>query len=91
MFFIRLALAGSTLPENAQIVADSDTILFPGTPQESDLNVEDIDFRRGDNNAGRIEILLSDPAIPIDVHEQGTMLIVDIMGTDIDDAFIKAS
>jgi len=40
-----------------------------------------IDFRRGENGAGRIIVKLSDRATPVDLHQQGGQLMVDFGGT----------
>jgi type IV pilus assembly protein PilQ len=38
-----------------------------------------IDFRRGKNGEGRIQVDLSDPGVGIDIRQQGTSLIVDFL------------
>jgi type IV pilus assembly protein PilQ len=43
--------------------------------------LRDIDFRRGKNGEGRIQVDLSDPGIGIDIRQQGTTLIVDFLKT----------
>jgi type IV pilus assembly protein PilQ len=45
--------------------------------------LRDIDFRRGKNGEGRIQIDLSDPGIGIDIRQQGTALIVDFLRTNL--------
>jgi type IV pilus assembly protein PilQ len=45
--------------------------------------LRDIDFRRGQNGEGRIEVDLSDPGIGIDIRQQGTNLIVDFLKTSL--------
>ena len=45
--------------------------------------LRDIDFRRGKNGEGRIQIDLSDPGIGIDIRQQGTTLIVDFLKTSL--------
>jgi type IV pilus assembly protein PilQ len=45
--------------------------------------LRDIDFRRGNNGEGRIEVDLSDPGIGIDIRQQGTDLIVDFLKTSL--------
>lgn len=44
-------------------------------------SLRDIDFRRGKNGEGRIQVDLSDPGIGIDIRQQGTTLIVDFLKT----------
>ena len=45
--------------------------------------LRDIDFRRGKNGEGRIQVDLSDPGIGIDIRQQGTTLIVDFIKTSL--------
>ncbi|MDX8379239.1 MAG: type IV pilus secretin PilQ [Gallionella sp.] len=42
-----------------------------------------IDFHRSKNGAGRIQVDLSDSDVGIDIHRQGTKLIVDFMKTNL--------
>lgn len=45
--------------------------------RSSGNNINLIDFRRGDNNAGRIMISLSNPDVPVSLVEQGGKIIID--------------
>ncbi len=45
--------------------------------------LRDIDFRRGKNGEGRIQVDLSDSGIGIDIRQQGTALIVDFLKTNL--------
>src|SRR3989338_4344748 len=47
------------------------------------FTLRDIDFRRGKNGEGRVQIYLSDPGIGIDIRQQGTLLIVDFLNTSL--------
>ncbi len=42
-----------------------------------------VDFRRGKNGEGRIQVDLSDPGVGIDIHRQGTRLIVEFLKTNL--------
>src|SRR3990170_2329088 len=46
-------------------------------------NLRDIDFHRGKNGEGRIQVDLSDSGIGIDIRQQGTVLIVDFLKTNL--------
>jgi type IV pilus assembly protein PilQ len=46
-------------------------------------SLRDIDFRRGKNGEGRVQVDLSDPGIGIDIRQQGTTLIVDFLKTSL--------
>ena len=52
-------------------------------PGEAQHVLRDVDFRRGTNGEGRIVIDLSDPATGIDIRQQGKVLIVDFIRTQI--------
>jgi type IV pilus assembly protein PilQ len=43
--------------------------------------LRDIDFHRGKNGEGRIQVDLSDPTIGIDIKQQGATLIIDFLKT----------
>ncbi|MFA6920948.1 MAG: type IV pilus secretin PilQ [Gallionella sp.] len=45
--------------------------------------LSNVDFRRGKNGEGRIQVDLSDPGVGIDIHRQGTKLIVDFLKTNL--------
>ena len=45
--------------------------------------LRDVDFRRGKNGEGRIQVDLSDPGIGIDIRQQGTTLIIDFLKADL--------
>ena len=44
-------------------------------------SLQDIDFRRGVNGEGRIEVLLSEPGAAVDVHTQGERIVVEFIKT----------
>lgn len=45
--------------------------------------LRDVEFRRGKNGEGRIQVDLSDPGVGIDIRQQGTTLIVDFQKTSL--------
>jgi len=51
------------------------------SPDVQKHTLRDIDFHRGKNGEGRIQVDLSDPGIGIDIRQQGTTLIVDFLKT----------
>jgi type IV pilus assembly protein PilQ len=46
-------------------------------------SLRDVDFHRGSNGEGRIQVDLSDPGVGIDIRQQGTTLIVDFLKTSL--------
>jgi len=45
--------------------------------------LSDLDFRRGKNGEARIQVDLSDSGVGIDIHRQGTKLVVDFLKTNL--------
>lgn len=46
-------------------------------------SLRDVDFHRGRNGEGRIQVDLSDPSVGIDIKQQGKSLIVDFLKTSL--------
>lgn len=46
-------------------------------------SLRDVDFHRGKNGEGRIQVDLSDPNVGIDIRQQGKVLIVDFLKTSL--------
>lgn len=65
-------------------VADSKVSRFaeakPGTQKHS---LRDVDFHRGKNGEGRVQIDLSDPNVGIEIKQQGKTLVVDFLKTSL--------
>ncbi len=70
-------------------IGEADQLQVAGTPasnvgkptstvaRSSGTNIDRIDFRRGDNSAGRILISLSNPDTPVSLVEQGGKIVID--------------
>lgn len=68
----------------ADRVAVGSTSRFAEAKQGAQKHIlRDVDFRRGKNGEGRIQVDLSDPGIGIDIRQQGTTLIVDFLKTSL--------
>jgi type IV pilus assembly protein PilQ len=68
----------------ADVAPINDNARFAETKQGTQKHtLRDIDFRRGENGEGRIQVDLSDPGIGIDIRQQGTTLIVDFLKTNL--------
>ena len=52
-------------------------IMQPSSPVSKEGIIDSIDFRRGDNNSGRVLISLSEPNTPISLVESGGRIIVN--------------
>src|SRR5574340_65956 len=70
--------------KSADLAATSITSRFAEAKKDAQKHsLRDIDFRRGKNGEGRIQIDLSDPGVGIDIRQQGTTLLVDFLKTDL--------
>ena len=67
-------VTSAQVASSAPAAAAQPTLSAPGS---SDNAVNAIDFRRGDNNAGRVMVSLSNPDTPISLAEQGGRIIID--------------
>jgi type IV pilus assembly protein PilQ len=68
----------------AEVAAAGSSARFAEAKQGTQQHeLRDIDFHRGKNGEGRIQVDLSDPGIGIDIRQQGTMLIVDFLKTNL--------
>ncbi len=63
--------------ESALITTSQDNVLG-----SSDF-VENIDFRRGEDGAGRVVITLSDPSTAVDTRQEGNRVVVRFFGTQL--------
>jgi type IV pilus assembly protein PilQ len=48
--------------------------------QGAALSVTGVDFRRGEQGEGRVVITLSDPSVPVDLHQEAGKVVVDLFG-----------
>ncbi len=52
-------------------------------------SIENIDFRRSPDGAGRIMVTLSDPSTSIDMRQQGNLILVDFKGASLPDSLLR--
>lgn len=55
----------------------------PAKPSAQKHSLRDVDFHRGKNGEGRVQIELSDSNVGIDIKQQGAKLVVEFMKTDL--------
>ena len=80
-----------TIGASSGSVASSQSTTSPTLPTQSYAsnvstsgnNINNVDFRRGEDGAARIVINLSNPNIPINLSEQGGRVIVDFANTSL--------
>ena len=53
-------------------------------------DISKVDFRRGQDGEGRVLITLTDPAIPVDVREEGGRIIVEFFQASIDPSLLQS-
>lgn len=53
------------------------------TAPTSGNSISNIDFRRGTNGEGRVVVTLSNPSIPVDMHQEGGKVILDFKNASI--------
>lgn len=70
------AVAGGAEPVTTARFAEAKPSIQPHS-------LRDIDFRRGDNGEGRVQIDLSDASVGIDIKQQGKTLLVDFAKTNL--------
>ena len=68
------AAAGTSFPEAGAAPATVAAVPKAGR------SVSGMDFRRGDNGAGRVVITLSDPSTPVDVRKEGDRVVLSFNG-----------
>ena len=55
----------------------------PKTPGATGPGVTNVDFRRGEKGEGRVLIQLSDPTVPVDLHQEAGKVVVDIFNANL--------
>ena len=66
--------------------ASAAPVRAPAPAMAPGKRLDNIDFRRGEHGEGRVVITLSDPAIPVDMKEEGNNVLVDFAGADLPEA-----
>lgn len=88
---ITLAGSADTAAKTAQAVSSQ----TPATNQRTAARVtagseiEGVDFRRGDAGEGKVILQLSDPTAVVDMRQQGSRVILDILKTGLPDQFAR--
>lgn len=77
-FIVTLASAGST-GVSASSSAPTQTSRMPASSGMADRSLKNIDFRRGDNGEGRVEITLGDPSTVVDMRSEGGQVVLDFL------------
>lgn len=70
-------------PAPAPVAAAEGAAAAPPAPAAPTYRIESVDFRRGVNGEGRVMVTLSDPALPVNIHEEAGNIVVDFAGAAI--------
>jgi type IV pilus assembly protein PilQ len=80
-------LQGNTILVNldsgSPALADDSVALSQDLPGTSRASVDDIDFRRGTSGEGRVIVKLSDPAMNVNIREEGGKILVDFVNANL--------
>jgi type IV pilus assembly protein PilQ len=76
--------AGGAVPVYSGTVAAA----APSAPA-GERKLSAIDFRRAPDGTGRVTVALSDPHTPVNLHQEGQQVVVDFVGTQIDQDLLK--
>jgi len=52
-------------------------------------SIDNVDFRRGDGGEGRVMLQLSDPSTVVDMREEGSRVVLDILDTSLPERFAR--
>ena len=77
----------SKAPDSSTLLGDAltpvATRFAEAKPNAKQHSLRDVDFHRGKNGEGRIQVDLSDASVGIDIKQQGKSLVVDFMKTSL--------
>jgi len=79
---ILVVLQGATMKADASMPASAPA-KFAAASNQREYGIRDVDFRRGNNNEGRITISLTDPGVGIDIQQKGRAIQVDFLNTSL--------
>lgn len=82
------AAAVTGAPTKASAKTD-DTVRFAENKNASPLALKDIDFRRGQDGAGRVVVELPNNQVGVDIKQQGQSLVVEFMRATLPDRLRK--
>jgi type IV pilus assembly protein PilQ len=57
---------------------------------DSNYDIANVDFRRGEAGEGRVLVTLGNPSIPVDVREEGGKIIMEIFKASLDPSLIQS-
>jgi type IV pilus assembly protein PilQ len=82
-YILTIGSGSGTGSQQAVTTPTAPTQTYISSTSAGGNSINSVDFRRGDDGAGRIVINLSNPKIPISLNEQGGRIIVDFANTSL--------
>ncbi len=76
-----IVLMGKAVDTTSQDVQPNQAVASTQINNTNDSSVMNVDFRRGDQNDGQVQILLSNPKANVDIQQQGKKIIVTLIDT----------
>lgn len=78
---VLIAFKGGDVSAGATNTPNRPSASATGSVRNEPLSLRDIDFHRGTQGEGRVEVELSQPGAVVNVHSQGSRLLVEFMKT----------
>jgi type IV pilus assembly protein PilQ len=86
----RIIVTLGEAPKGAAPVAASAAVAAPArAAATAQRGIKNIDFRRGADGTGRVVVRLTDPRTPINVHQQGSQVIVEFTGAELPQEYMR--
>ncbi len=82
---VLLVVMEGTGPATATAAPSSDTVRFAENLNRDQLPIRDIDFRRGQDGAGRVVVNLANNQVGVDIKQQGQSLVVEFLRSSLPD------
>ncbi len=80
---IVIVLGGAGAISTTTAPATSAPLAASGAASGAKPGITHVDFRRGDQGEGRIIITLSDPTVPVDMHQEAGKVVLDMKGANL--------
>lgn len=87
--FITLGATGAESVAPAVAAAGPAASRGSAAAASSGRSITALDFRRGNDGAGRVVVRLSDPRTPINLRQQGNQIVVDFADTDLPQQYVR--
>ncbi len=82
---VLLVVMEGTGPATATAAPSSDAVRFAENLNRDQLPLRDIDFRRGQDGAGRVVVNLANNQVGVDIKQQGQSLVVEFLRSSLPD------